>query len=477
MTKKEMKIQREIARLEKEQAKAKPHGYLWYFILIIAVVYMADELASQITTQMQSVVAYQFFAPIVGADVAVSRMAVINTIAGCTIGVAMIYKTLSDRYGRKIFLVINTLGMGIGLLLISVSTNIPAYAIGACVIQFFVPHDMQQVYIYESTPAEKRAKIYSIIKAVVTLSLLLVPLLRNAFLKGSDLTQWRMVYFIPSIIAVVIAIFAIFFIRESDAYIVTRLRLLKMTEEEKRAEKEKNSKKANGVGFFAGLKFCFTHKQIRWMFLAGGFISFGQLVTQYYETIMTFGYAKQFVATGMAMDAARVAATDTVTQALMLFAVGNAIATLIPGFVADKWGRKPAMIVMSACTIATFVLFYAGSNFNWNPYLVGLFCGASVGSFWGAGDMVGLVCTETSPTNLRASVMAMQPMFNGMIFMIASTLVMVIGNILGDAAIGTSVILVAVPGMVLGLILMMFKVKETKGVDLGAIRGDEFEGK
>lgn len=78
-----------------------------------------------------------------------------------------------------------------------------------------------------------------------------------------------------------------------------------------------------------------------------GFISFGQLVTQYYETIMSFGYAKQFVATGMAMD----------------------------------------------------------------------------------------------------------------------------------AAIGTTVILVAVPGMLLGLILMMFKVKETKGVDLGAIRGDEFEGK
>ena len=35
----------------------------------------------------------------------------------------------------------------------------------------------------------------------------------------------------------------------------------------------------------------------------------------------------------------------------------------------------------------------------------------------------------------------------------------------------------AAEGMVLGLILMMLKVKETKGVDMGAIRGDEFEGK
>ena len=43
-------------------------------------------------------------------------------------------------------------------------------------------------------------------------------------------------------------------------------------------------------------------------------------------------------------------------------------------------------------------------------------------------------------------------------------------------AIGTTVLLVAIPGMALGLVMMMFKVKETKGVDLGAIRGDEFEG-
>ena len=50
-------------------------------------------------------------------------------------------------------------------------------------------------------------------------------------------------------------------------------------------------------------------------------------------------------------------------------------------------------------------------------------------------------------------------------------------NIMGDTAIGTTMLMVAVPGMVLGLILMMLKVKETKGVDMGAIRGDEFEGK
>ena len=476
-TTKEAKIQREIAHWEREREKPKNHSYLIYFMLIIAVVYVADELASQIGSQMQSVIASELFAPLVGADVAVARMALINTIAGCSIGIGFLYRPLADRFGRKPFLVINTLGMGLGMLLISVATNIPVYAIGAFVIQFFVPHDMQQVYIHECVPAEKRARIYSIIKAVVTLSLLLIPVLRGAFLHGNDLSQWRIVYLIPAILAIVIAIFAMFFIRESDAFVETRLHQLKMTDEEKAAEKAEHKKQdtVSRGGIIHGLKFCFTHKQIRWMFIAGGLISFGQLATQYYETIMTFGYAQQFVDSGMAMDAARVAATPFVTQALMLFSVGSAIFQLFPGFIADKFGRKVACIIMCASTTITFLLFYIGSNLDWNPYLVGLFCGGCVGSYWAAGDMVGLVCSESTPTNLRASVLAMQPMFQGMIFMLASTGVTIVGNVMGDAAIGTTVLMVAVPGMVLGLILMMLKVKETKGVDMRAIRGDEFE--
>ena len=90
--------------------------------------------------------------------------------------------------------------------------------------------------------------------------------------------------------------------------------------------------------------------------------------------------------------------------------------------------------------------------------------------------MVGLMCSESTPTTIRVSVNAVQPVVNGMIFMIASTSVTILGNILGDTAIGTTCLLVSAPGMALGLLLMMIKVKETKNVgELGGIRGDEFE--
>ena len=230
------------------------------------------------------------------------------------------------------------------------------------------------------------------------------------------------------------------------------------------------------MGLIAAVKFCFTHKQIRWLFIAGGFVSFGMLVTQYYETIMTFGYARQFLDAGMPLESARVEATSFVTQALMLFSIGSALINLVSGFTADRFGRRFNMIAMCATSLATFLLFYIGSNLSWNPYLVGLCCGISVYSYWCAGGMVGLMCNESTPTNIRVSVGAVQSIVNGIIFMLASTSVTILGNILGDAAIGTTCLLVSAPGMALGLLLMMLKVKETKNVgELGGIRGDEFE--
>lgn len=473
---KELKIQREIARLEREQAKPKGPLYFIYFILIVSVVYIADELATQAGFQMQNVIASDFFAPLVGEEFAVARMALINTIAGCTVGVVFLYRTLADRFGRKLFLVLNSFGIGIGLFLISVSTNIPVYAMGVIAIQFFIPNDMHQVYITECAPAKHRAKTVAVISSIATLSMIAIPVMRNFFLKGSNMSGWRKIYIILAVLSLVGSIFALFFVRESDPFIESRLRTLRMTDEEKKAAKESKSKQENGAGLIAALKFCFTHKQIRWLFIAGGFVSFGMLVTQYYETIMTFGYARQFIDAGMELSQARVEATAFVTQALMLFSVGAAIINLISGFMADRFGRRINMIIMCAISLATFLLFYIGSNFNWNPYFVGLCCGISVYAYWCAGGMIGLMCSESTPTTIRVSVNAVQPVVNGIIFMIASTSVTVLGNILGDTAIGTTCLLVSAPGMALGLLLLMIKVKETKNVgELGGIRGDEFE--
>jgi hypothetical protein len=68
--------------------------------------------------------------------------------------------------------------------------------------------------------------------------------------------------------------------------------------------------------------------------------------------------------------------------------------------------------------------------------------------------------------------LAVQPMVSGTIFYVAMVAVMLIINILGDTAIGICTVVTIIPGMLVGLILMMLKVKETNGVDMGAVSAE-----
>ena len=469
----EEKKQKEIAKWEKEKSRSKAPGYMAYFLLIICVVYICDEVATQIGTQMQSVIASQVFAPIVGEEFAVARMSALGMFTAAASALAFLYKPLRDKYGRRPFLIINTLGMGLGTILVGLSTNIPVYLIGAAFTSFFTPHDMQAIYIQECAPAKHRASIYSTVKAIATLGMLMIPVLRSIFIPGSDLSGWRNVYLFPGLITVAVAVAAFFLVKESDAFVDNRLRQLRMTDEEIAAAKanKKDASQAQG-GLIKSLKLAFRNKQIRWLVISYGFVMWGMIVTMYYEATMTNGYAQQFLAQGMSLEEAKAAAAGYVTQALMLFSVGSAIFQFFPGFLADKLGRKKTAIIMSTSVVLTFLAFYIGSNNNINPYIVGFFCGACIGSYWYTGDLMGLMISESTPTNLRVSMMAVQPMVSGMIFSVALAAVMVLINVLGDSAIGICTLATIIPGMLIGLVIMMFKVKETNGVDMGAVTAE-----
>lgn len=467
---------RQLVKLKKEQAKSKPAGYLAYFMLIISVIYIADEVTSQIGTQMQSVIANQIFAPIVGTEFAVARMGTLGMIAmPFTIIAMFIYNPLSDRYGRKIFLVINTLGMALGTMLISIATNIPVYILGTVCISFFIPHDMQAVYIYESTPAKHRAKIYSVVKAVATIGMMIIPLLRSIYIPDTDLSGWRMVYRIPSMIAFVVAIAALFLIRESDAFLESRIRQLEMTDEEREAAKEKKQVIGEKVGVVEGFKYILSHKQRLWVGIANGFTICGIVITMYYEATMTHGFAQHFVAQGMDLEMAKLQATGYVSMALMLFPIGSAMFQAIQGFFSDTWGRKPTAILMSAVSMISFLIFYIGADRFWNPYVVGLLAGAAVGSYWASGDIIGLIATESTPTTVRASVGAAGPIVMGIIALPVFLIFFVLMNVLGDTMIGPLCLIYSAVGLGIGLLILWMKVKETKGVDLANLKGDEFE--
>lgn len=460
------KRQKELERLNKQLNKPKGRGYFAYFIFVIAIIYMADEIASQIGDQMQTIIASQIFAPVFGADVAVARMSALGFIATIGSVVAFIYKPLSDKLGRRIFLIINTLGMGLGLLFIAISTNIPVYILGAFIIAFFIPHDMQAVYIQECAPPQHRAKIYSSIKAIATLALFLIPYFRNIFITETDISGWRYVYLIPAVIALLAGVFAFFTVRESDVFLRNRIKQLTNPEAETMLKAKEDGSQG---GFANALKFCFKNKQMLFIMIAGGFIMFGMLITKNYETIINYGFMQQHLDSGMAFDEANALAVNSVSKALMLFSVGSAALQLITGFIADKFGRKSTVIVMSSFMLVFYLLFYFGSYNGWNEYFVGFCSGAAVGSYWATGDMVTLMCSESAPTGIRVSVATVRPIITGIIYAIGMLTNMILSNILGDAKIGTILLCIVVPGMILGIVILMLKVKETRGVNLEEI--------
>ncbi|MGN0542647.1 MAG: MFS transporter [Acutalibacteraceae bacterium] len=468
-----LKKQKEIAKWEREKARPKSKNYLIYLIFLVSLVYITDEIASQIGTLMKTEIANDLMARF--GEKSVGMLDIVSFIAIPFQALSIFYKPLSDRFGRKLFLIVNTLGMSIGMIIIALTHGLVLYVVGATIIFFFVPHDMQVVYIMESAPSKHRAKIYSTVKCIATLGVMLVPLLRRLLM--ADASQWRIVYLIPAVAGFAASFAALIFSRETDAFIDSRLACLRMSDEEiARAKAEKSSKDSQG-GFITGLKFAMKHKQLRWVFIATALCWCGVIITMHYQVVMSYGFAKEIVAnTGVDLETAlNQASVGPVTTALFLFPVGSALAQLLVGYFADGIGRKKTAVLMTALTVVSFVLLTVGANLGWSPYLVGIFCGAAVGAYWGIGDLDGIMISESSPTNLRSSILSAQFLAIGVGYVVAYGIGLPLITALGNTYVPIITLCLAVPGMVASLLVMMAKVHDTKGVDLDKVTGTEWD--
>lgn len=474
--KQKAKDAKELAKWQAQKARPKANGYILYMFAICAVINVADEICTTLNSQLKSILATEFFAPVFGAEYAIARMDLILMVTYLFYGLAFLYKVLADRYGRKPFLVINTLGMGVAMVLISIATGIPAFVIGTCFITFFTPHDMQMSYIMESAPAQHRAKYCSIVKTISTIVTLLVPLMRNLLISSDDYSKWRLMYVIPSVIAFAAAIIALLSMRETDAFIDLRIRQLTMTQEEKEAEKlnRKQDTTSRG-GILKSLKFIFTHKQLLWLALGYGLLTFCNTMATNYEAIFTANYSQTFLAIGQTVEQAKASAIDLVSAALIMVPITNALVYFAQGFVSDKIGRKPSAILFAILTLVSATIGYMGASYGLNPYVAGLLIGITAGSYWSANDNVYFIINESSPTNLRTSISGIFPIISGQFSLIAVGLSTALNNILGDTKIGTVALLMGLPGLIVFLIVFALKVKETKGIDFSTIKGDEFE--
>ena len=459
--KRKAKEQKELAKREKELSRPRTKAYVWYLLMILATVQIIDEITTNITTQMQSAIAVELFQD------RLSIMTALSALSLPLVALAVLYKTFSDRYGRKPFLVINTVGMSLGLFMVFLSgkltgmSAIVIYVIASCIINFFIPNDTQVLYVMETAPADKRSRVFAIIKSVAMLGVMIIPLMRQTFM-GDDTSRWNYVFLVPAIVAFVIAFVALLLAKESEVFLRNRIAYLKMTDKE-RAEKEKEkSKEANAQGGIGNaFRFAFSHKQLKWIFLSYIVFCIGAMSINYYEKIADTFYS-----------------TQEVTQLLMLYPVANALVTFVNGFFADKLGRKKTVVLMSALSFVSFTMFFIACKLHLNPYLAGFFVGCYTGSYWAAGDVMGgIMVSESSPTNLRASLLSAHTMLSVLGKMLAMLVPLIVLLVTKDNynILGTLCICATAPALFIALMLFTKNVGDTTGIDLNTVRGDEWD--
>lgn len=458
------RTEKEIKKWERHKKSQSNKIYFAYIVFIITLIYATDEIASQIGMLMKSDIAADLMAKF--GDSSVGKLDLASSLAIPFQAIGLLYRPLADRWGRKKFLIINTFGMSFSLLLIFLSNNLALYLVGACFIQFFVPHDMHVVYIMESSPAKHRARVYSVIKFFANMDVMLVPILKRWLIStAGDSYTWRMVYFIPAVIGLAVSFIALLGAKETPAFIESRLNYLNMSDAERQALKQSKKAESKQGGLIPALKFALGHKQLRWLYIVSALANLGFYASINYEPILKFGYEDSGIA----------GAADVANIALIMFPIGSAIAQVLMGFISDWLGRKAAAIITAFNCLVGFLGFTIGARYGLNPYVIGLLSGVFVGSYYSVNDVLIMMIGESSPTNLRSSSISAQYIVTAVGFGVSIGVGTLCANLLGNSLIGMATLCMLVPGFVSALAVLFKNVGETKGIDMDTVTGAEWD--
>ena len=456
---------KEIEKLEKHSQFHAHKNYFAILIVVLTIVYIVDELASNVRGAVDSFTICDLFNTTFGTpeyDKASGTLGLVTTGCYLIYLLSPFYKSLADKYGRRLFLIINTLGMGVGMLVAIISRSIPLYLLGVVIMTFFTPNDVQVIYLMECAPKQHRAKLCSITKGIALISVSLLGLFVKMFVNRENPASWRYVFIIPIILAFVIGIAAIYLVKETPVFTQKRLGYLKATEEERKAmEEEEKAEAAKDTGVKGAFKFIFHNKQTKYIAIVALLMAISTGYTGKYQNMIEVGVAR---GTMTAAESALI---------LTVYPLINGVFTLIAGFIIDGLGRKKASLILGLWAAVGLGIFAWGCIHPLNPYLISLAYGISIAGLWSISDMIYFVITsESTPTEQRASVVGTMQLVG----MVGTGFNMVFNNLVtrfaGSMNLPTVLTFAYLPLMAIALVILQFKVRETKDVDLDNVSID-----
>ncbi len=448
----------ELEKWEKLYQKPKATNYIWILAVVVTLIHIVDETISQVGGSIQSNVIEEFFVSGMGLtyNEGLSRLGFLSIFSMLVSLLSPIYKTLGDRIGRKPLLVMNVLGFAVGMALCFFSSNFIVYIAGMCCISFFASHDMQVTYILESAPDDKRATFYGVTKGIGTIGCVMLPLLRMIFM-GDDGTRWRMIFIVPGLLGIAIAVFVAFFARETDTFLEKRIEFLKkeiQTREGKASvQKEEQQDEGRKAGIVEGMRYIWKNRQLRYLVLAGFLINLPTLaLTSYYQSIMHLS--------GMS--------DSQITTALFAYPFVFAAFNIITGRISDRVGRKPIIMLSGIGFCAFYILFAVACTMGWPPFLVGLLYALYLSCFWVNGDFRNMMINESAPTNIRFSVTGASGILLFLFMMIGMVISSVCVGIFENVTLFCAIF--SIPCVAVGTIATLLCAKETKGINLNSIK-------
>lgn len=443
------KEQKQLQRLRRQRTGQLSGFAMGITLLIIVLINCIDELSSTMGGSFQSNVVNDFFVARGNSyEAGLSAITVVGTVTGAFAILSPFYRSLSDRWGRKLFLVLNTLGMGLGMMICGMAPNYLWYAIGSGLITFFIVHDTQIIFILEVAPANNRAVFYSLTKAAGILAGLTLPLLRTLIM-GNDPSKWQGVYIVPAMLAMGIGLVTWLLAKESQPFINSRIAYLEQTPEQRNQQKLAGNEEK--IGVFPAIRYLLTHKAFRWNTVSRMVLGLAQVaLTSYYQSIMS-------------SEAYGTLSTAQITDVLFICPLVYACTTLLSGYVADKLGRKALEVIYGAVCGVCFCLFVAGAGAGWNPTLIGILYGLYVGTYWGCVDYLGIILAEMAPSSIRSSLVGASSL---LIYLAVG-----LGTVLAMAAfllleLGIACLVVGIPCVAASVLLTVFTGTETKSISM-----------
>lgn len=448
------KDRREDAGEIRRQSLPKRYaGYFAVLLVVIVLVDILDNLATNIGGNITSSFITEFFVNgrVFGKSYTYEEgLALHNTISLIGYVIALLapfYKSLADRIGRKPLFVFSSLGMSAGLLVIFLCRSYLVFLIGSFMLSFFIGSDIQILYVLEEAPKDKRATVYSLLKGIGGLSAVAIPAMR-ATLMQNDPARWRSVYLLPGLYGLAVTVLIVLLAKETRVYLENR----RSGPEQGKAE-EKKAAPSGKTGILTAVKYIFRHKDLRALILIKMLFDAAIVAMTNYESIM---YRANM-------------STEAITTAEFYYPFLYCGAVIISGFLADRIGRKKTVLIFGMICAASFALFVLSANALWSPALVGICYGLYLGGYWIGRDYMEIISTEMVPTHIRASIMG------------AEGLLVYIGMGVGFAFVNIGILFLplwlvcsvfALPCILISVLLLRGKVKETAGVDYEEIPED-----